>query len=72
MRRGKVAEVSIRYRILKVSGISWLACYHAVAEVSIRYRILKVVIGKNDGWKQEGGRGLDPLQDSESWPCKVL
>ncbi len=61
-----VAEVSIRYRILKVANIESTCRLEAgVAEVSIRYRILKVQWQEREDGKFVRGRGLDPLQDSE-------
>ncbi len=63
-----VAEVSIRYRILKAAEpMKFNGFGHSVAEVSIRYRILKAYrVSKRYSLTMVSGRGLDPLQDSES------
>ena len=61
----KVAEASIRLRILKDGESTIRNSVAVVAEASIRLRILKVSFQCSSIIVLRGGRGIDPLEDTE-------
>ena len=70
-RRARVAESSIRLRILKVfERVAEIVGRQSVAESSIRLRILKDSLPAGTSQTATSCREFDPIEDTERW--KVL